>query len=127
MPVLMSVKNLQISLVFLQTYHDDGECSDGVIRELQFLLHSDLNTAVDGGLLGGPVAVALDPSPLLKVGQHDNGGHILLPHHAPEVHNAVRNRALSGDECIRLLVTLWRCGGAVCVLGRGWRGQVCAS
>ena len=123
----MSVENLQISLVFLQTHHDDGECSNGVIRELKFLLHSDLDAAVDGGLLGGPVAVALDPSPLLKVGQHDNGGHLLLPHHAPEVHNAVRDRALSGYERIRLLVTLWRCGDAVCVLRRGWREQACDS
>ena len=50
--------------------------------------------------------MALALSPVLKVGQHDNRGGILFPHHLPEVLNAVRDRALSSDEGIGLFVAL---------------------
>ena len=64
--------------------------------------------------------MALDPSPLLKVGQHDDCGGILLPYHAPEVHHAVRDRALCGNEGVWLLVSLLEGGG----WGGGGRGMV---
>ena len=108
--VLCHIRKLQSqhksTCVMLHTYHDDGESSDGVVRELQLLLYRDRDVAIGRGLVSRPVAVALDSSPLLKVGQHDNRGGVLLPHHPPEVHNAVRDRALSSDEAIGLFVAL---------------------
>jgi hypothetical protein len=38
--------------------------------------------------------VAFDSSPLFELGQHDDGGGPLLPHHPPKVGERLRHRAL---------------------------------
>ena len=38
--------------------------------------------------------IALDPGPLLQPGEHHDGGATLLPHHAPEVSQRLRQWAL---------------------------------
>lgn len=44
--------------------------------------------------------------PLLELGEHDNGVTLPFPHHPPEVHHRVWERALSGDEVVLLSVAL---------------------
>ena len=120
MQVCSYAEYLQHCLGLLYTHHDDRESSDGVIWELKLLLYGHPDLAIGGGHLSRPVAVAPDLSILLKFGQHDNCWGILLPHHAPEVHNSARDGALCGNEGIWLSVSLhvggW--GGRVHVLGR---------
>ena len=44
--------------------------------------------------------IALNPGPLLQPGEHHDGGATLLPHHAPEVSQRLRQWALKLHFCI---------------------------
>ena len=53
-----------------------------------------------------PVLVTLSPSSFLVLGQHDNGGTFLFPHHPPEVFRGVREGPLSGYVGTAIQITL---------------------
>ena len=44
--------------------------------------------------------------PFFESGNHDDGGHIVLPDHSPEVVNGRRSRSLRGNVGLGLLVAL---------------------
>ena len=87
------------------TYLDDEEGSHGVLGQYHLVLLADPNVPVRVRL-GRPVLVALDTTPLLQVGQHYDSRGVLLPHHPPEVLDAIGNWSLGGNEGTGHSVTL---------------------
>ena len=67
------------------THALDLERPDDVSSQLLCVGQCDRHDPVALSAPGRPVLVALDPGPLLKLGQHHDGCGPLLPDHAPEV------------------------------------------
>ena len=72
------------------THALDLEGPDDVGGQLLRVGQRDRHDPVAFGAAARPVLVTLDPGPLLQLGQHDDGGRPLLPHHPPEVGERLR-------------------------------------
>ena len=108
------------------TYPAHLEGPDGVVGELLDLDERDGELTERDAAHLRPVLVALGPALLHDVGQHDDAGGLLLPHHPPEVLCGVGQRTLRGDVAVLLLVALQR-GKAEAVyktVGRCYRWRI---
>ena len=73
--------------------HLNLQFPDGVICEYLLISqgHRERSEATPPSLW--PVSLALYLSPLLQVGDHDDGWGSLLPHQTPEIHQRLRQRS----------------------------------
>lgn len=73
--------NLECAYLYIHNF----EVPDKIVRVLIDGVEDHLELAVYLSSTLRPIAVALHPSLLLLLGQHDDGGTLVLPDHPPEV------------------------------------------
>ena len=88
------------------TYIPDVKMSDDIISQCDCVDQRDFVVVAHDGAHLWPILGALDLQLLYEVGQHDNGRHIVVPYHTPEVSHSLRQGTLGGDELLGTVKTL---------------------
>ena len=86
----------------------DMEVSDNEVCMVDGIDQRDAEAGVLGGAQVGPVLGTLDLHLLHQVGQHHHRGDVVVPDHAPEVADGVREWTLSGNVLFLTIVSLTR-------------------
>ena len=93
-------------MAFLYLGIHNLELPKNIVGELIHSMKDHLIVAIGLSSTFGPIAVALDPSPLFFLGEHNNGGSLLLPYHPPEVICCIRQGTLGCNVGRTLVVAL---------------------
>lgn len=97
---------LRFLVLFLEHLHiTDRKDAHGVRRKDILLNEPHINVAIRG-LCNWPVPVALSPSALNQIRNHDNLVDILLPDHLPEAVKGIGQGSLGANERTRLIIAI---------------------
>lgn len=92
--------------LFDLTYTLEVEMSDKKVSVSDSVNQGDAKSSVLGGARVGPVLGALDFHLLHQVSQHHHCRHVVVPDHAPEVTDSVRQGTLSSYVLLLTIITL---------------------